>query len=57
MDLPGFLRRSVFISYDIWKERAAFIIRMTVMVEMDTEVMRKQMCLLLRAMKKSLWKI
>jgi hypothetical protein len=58
MDFSGFLRLVVVKSYDIWKERTAFIFRVTVMVEMDTEVIRrKQMCLLLNAMKNSSWKI
>jgi hypothetical protein len=40
------------------KERTAFIVRVTVMVEMDAEVIRrKQMCLLLRAMKNSSLKV
>ena len=58
MGFSGFLCRVVVKSYDTWKELTAFIFRVTVMVEMDTELIRrKQMCLLLSAMKKSSWKI
>jgi len=58
MDFSGFLRRVDVKSYDIWKERTAFIFRVTVMIDRDNEVMRrKQICLLLSAMKDSSWKI
>jgi hypothetical protein len=58
MDFSGFLRRVAVKPYDIWKERTAFIFRVTVMVDMDTEVIKKkQTCLLLGAMKESSWKI
>jgi hypothetical protein len=36
MDLSGFLRHVVVKSYDICKESSAFIIRVAIMVEMDT---------------------
>ena len=58
LDFSGFLRRIAVKSYDIWKEGTVFIFRVTVMVDIDTEVIRrKQMCLLLSAMKESSWKI
>jgi tRNA nucleotidyltransferase (CCA-adding enzyme) len=53
MGFSGFLRRVVVKSYEFVKEPSASIFRVTVTVEMDTEVIRrKQMCLLLSMIKK-----
>jgi hypothetical protein len=57
MEFSGFLRCVVVNSYDIRKERTAFIFRVIVMFDMDIAVMRKQMCLLLSAMKEFSWKM
>jgi len=48
MGFSGFLRRVIVKPYDSWKELTTFIFRVTLMVEMDTELIwRTQMCLLL----------